>query len=184
MELQEVCSKELYLDIRNALSGLSEQFFSCHYTSIKTSMMTETHEQELEKFCRVCARKLNKGYKHKCSANSNLLESLGIKTSEDLIGVHPPYYCHNCHSTARRLEKNEGADSSLKVHTWTTHGGRCEVCSMASDLHQGGRKKKEPVKRGRLGKESRKGIASRICADAPTSWKSAEPADNSCVQIV
>ena len=124
--------------------------------------MSDTHEQELQKVCRVCGRKLNKGYKHKCSNSGSLLQSLVVDVSGDKSSIYPSLYSHTCHNTAKRLEKVEGAESSLKVHTWSPHGAECEVCTMSSSLHLGGRKMKEPVKRGRPSKDSRKGIARGI----------------------
>ena len=46
---------------------------------------------------------------------------------------------------------------------------------MSSPLHLGRRKKKEPVKRGRPRKDSRKGIANDINSNAPESWRMTEP---------
>ena len=137
--------------------------------------MSDTHEKELHNFCRVCGRKLNKGYKHKCSNSATLLQSLGVDISGDKSAVHPPFYCHNCHTTAKRLEKIRGGESSLKVHLWSAHGDGCEVCTMSSALHLGGRKMMEPVKRGRPGKSSKKGIANAIQRDAPGTWKMTAP---------
>ena len=137
--------------------------------------MSDTHEQELQKFCRVCGRKLNKGYKHKCSNSGTLLQALGVDVSGDESRVHPPFYCHSCHSTAKRLQKVRGAESSLRVHTWSAHGDGCEVCTMTSVLHLGGRKMKEPVKRGRPSKTSMKGIANTIASDAPKTWRMTAP---------
>ena len=76
-------------------------------------MNDDVHEQELKNFCRVCARKLTKGYKHKCSGSGTLLELLGVQISSDESTIHPPFYCHSCHSTAKRLEKDGGEESSL-----------------------------------------------------------------------
>ena len=112
---------------------------------------------------------------HKCSNSATLLQSLGVDISGDKSAVHPPFYCHNCHTTAKRLEKIRGAESSLKVHLWSAHGDGCEVCTMSSALHLGGRKMKEPVKRGRPDKSSKKGIANAIQRDAPGTWKMTAP---------
>ena len=46
---------------------------------------------------------------------------------------------------------------------------------MSFALHLGGRKMKEPVKRGRPGKSSKKGIANAIQRDAPGTWKMTAP---------
>ena len=46
---------------------------------------------------------------------------------------------------------------------------------MSSPLHLGRRKKKEPAKRGRPRKDSRKGIANEINSNAPKSWKMTAP---------
>ena len=136
--------------------------------------MTDIHEQELRNFCRVCARKLTKGYKHKCNSSGTLLERLGVKISDDESTVLPPFYCHNCHSTAKRLEKDSGAESGIVAHIWSTHSAGCEVCTMSSPLHLGRRKKKEPDKRGRPSTDSMKGIANGINKNAPKSWKVTE----------
>ena len=135
----------------------------------------ELHLQRLQKFCRVCARKMNKGYKHRCSNSGTVLKAFGIDSARDHCGIHPPFYCHNCHNTARRLNAVGGAESSVQVHMWCAHSEECEVCSMGSALHLGGRKKKESDKRGRPSKEGPKGIANSILCDAPETWKTDDP---------
>ena len=46
-------------------------------------MNEDVHKQELKNFCKVCARKLTKGYKHRCSGSGTLLELLGVQISSD-----------------------------------------------------------------------------------------------------
>ena len=123
----------------------------------------------------MCANKL-KGYKHKCSSSGSLLEAIDVYVANDNSHIHPLHYCHNCHNIARRLQKDKGAESTLKAHTWSTHVDReCEVCSMSSPLHSGGRRKKVAKKFGRPMKESYKGIANAILNNAPESWKVVQP---------
>ena len=135
----------------------------------------ESHSRELHHYCRVCANKI-KGYKHKCSTSGSLLEAFGVYVANDNSHIHPPHYCHNCHNIAKRLQKDKGAESTLKAHTWSAHvDNECEVCSMSSPLHLGGRKKKVGKKRGRPMKESNKGIANAIQKNAPESLKVVQP---------
>ena len=137
-------------------------------------MSNDLHEQELKNFCRVCARKLSKGYKHKCSNSGTLLERLGVQISKDESTIHPPFYCHNCHNTAKRLERDSGAESGIVVHSWSAHSAGCEVCTMSSPLHLGRRKRKAAVKKGRPSTDSRKGVANAINRNAPETWKMTE----------
>ena len=80
------------------------------------------HIVELEKFCRVCAKKIRKGYKHKCSTSGSILQPFGANVASDRYGVHPSHYCHTCHTIAKRIEKaGGGAESTLQAHTWLAH---------------------------------------------------------------
>ena len=89
-----------------------------------------SHELELQRFCRVCARSLTKGYKHTCSSSGSLLEPFGIDIATDESAIHPPFYCHNCHSTAKTLERVGWAVSSVAAHQWSAHSEEeCEVCA-------------------------------------------------------
>ena len=139
--------------------------------------MEKNHQQELDHFCRVCAKIIRKGYKHKCSESGTLLKCFSIDVASDDCNIHPSQYCHNCHSTAKRLEKAGGvAESSLQAHTWSPHtDNECEVCCVTSALHSAGRKKKDATKRGRPKKESRKAMANDLLKNAPESWKVAQP---------
>ena len=134
------------------------------------------HEIELHKLCRVCARKINKGYKHKCSASGSLLGPFGVRISCDKPDTHPIFYCHNCHTIAKHLEKDRASETTLMAHNWSGHSDHeCEVCCMSSSLHVGGRKKKDHKKRGRPSQEGNKGIANAILREAPASWKANKP---------
>ena len=139
--------------------------------------MEKDHTTELQQFCRVCANKIKKGYKHKCSDSGDLLKPFGIHVATDKAEVHPPHYCRSCHTTAKRLVKAGGlAETALQVHIWSPHSEtQCEVCSMESALHSAGRKRKEAKKRGRPRKESKKATANTILKSAPESWKAVEP---------
>ena len=97
------------------------------------------HEIELHKLCRVCARKINKGYKHKCSASGSLLGPFGVRISCDKPDTHPIFYCHNCHTIAKHLEKDRASETTFMAHNWSGHSDHeCEVCCMSSSLHNGG----------------------------------------------
>ena len=127
----------------------------------------EIHSKELQKYCRVCAKKMNKGYKHLCSSSGSPLECFGVNVASDKCNIHLSHYCHNCHNTAKRLQK-AGAESTLQAHSWCFHDDvQCVVCNMCSPLHTVGRQKKEKKKRGRPSTESNKGIANAIIQNAP-----------------
>ena len=135
----------------------------------------EIHSKELQKYCRVCAKKMNKGYKHLCSSSGSPLECFGVNVASDKCNIHLSHYCHNCHNTAKRLQK-AGAESTLQAHSWCVHDDvQCVVCNMCSPLHTVGRQKKEKKKRGRPSTESNKGIANAIIQNAPKSWKATQP---------
>ena len=126
-------------------------------------------------YCRVCAKKMNKGYKHLCSSSGSLLECFGVNVASDKCNIHPSHYCHNCHNIAKRLQK-AGAESTLRTHSRSVHDDvQCEVCNMCSPLHTGGRQKKENKKRGKPSMESNKAIANAIIQNAPKSWKATQP---------
>ena len=85
------------------------------------------HAVELDKHCRICAKKLPKGRKHSCSSSGSLLKPFGVNVATDEHDIHPQYYCHNCHSIAKRLEK-PGAESELTAHKWSQHMP-CPCCN-------------------------------------------------------
>ena len=41
----------------------------------------EIHSKELPNHCRVCAKKMNKGYKHLCTSSGSLLECFGVNVA-------------------------------------------------------------------------------------------------------
>lgn len=134
------------------------------------------HRSQLERYCRVCAKKI-KDYKHLCDSSGCLLKPFGIDVANDNPDIHPPYYCHSCHGVAKRLDSGKaGAESVLKGYTWSSHTEKgCEVCDVLSPLNRGGRPKKSSKKRGRPPQESNKGIANTVIKNAPESWRASEP---------
>ena len=131
----------------------------------------EYHTKQLKNYCRVCARGLT-GYKHLCKENSSTMKVFGIDTASDSPAIHPEFYCHVCHNTARRLSQNTGAETSLQVHTWAAHteGQSCEVC-----IGKGGRPRKKSTKSGRPAQNSSKGIINSILRNAPQSMRASLP---------
>ena len=91
--------------------------------------------------------------KHRCSNSGTVLKAFGIDSARDHCGIHPLFYCHNCHNTARRLNAVGGAESSVQVHMWCAHSEECEVCSMGSALHE---RKKRATNKADQARKARK----------------------------
>jgi len=71
----------------------------------------EYHQNQLGKYCRVCA-KVVKGYAYSVnSEHSNLLAAAGIDTSQDSKDVHPNT-CNSCFLTPWQMQ---AADSSGNI---------------------------------------------------------------------
>ena len=103
-------------------------FFFCHaiaatkYTSLAMAQPTPGsaafHKAQLERHCRVCAKKLlQKKYTHSCSANEEDLKVFGIDVTHDSPEIHPTMFCHTCRNKAQRGKK-KWVDSTLEVHDW------------------------------------------------------------------
>ena len=89
-----------------------------------------SHELKLQGFCRVCARRLTKGYKHTCSSSGSLLEPFGIVIATEKSAIHSPH--PTIATTATALRKSWRKLGGLRVvlqHTSGQHIPRSVKCA-------------------------------------------------------
>ena len=86
------------------------------------------HAIELDKVCRVCGKRLHKAKrrdrKHNASEHSADLASVfKIDVSSDIKGIHPPHFCHPCHTFLRFWKAGKKGDTLLvgRVFSWYEH---------------------------------------------------------------
>ena len=99
----------------------------------------EFHQEQLNKCCRVCGKRLLKakgkmGQSHifQCSENATvLLEVFGIEVSSDNSTIHPQQFCLSCNSVARRrmtaIGKGQAYRGRQEVFNWLAHEEDCAV---------------------------------------------------------
>ena len=97
----------------------------------------EFHQQELQKHCRVCGKRLckakSKATIYPCIQHQDsLLKSFGIDVSQDNSTIHPLKFCNPCYAVTRRWAK-AFADGvhythSVQLMDWSPHSlSSCQV---------------------------------------------------------
>ena len=136
--------------------------------------MTDFHQLELARHCRVCGKLVAKGgtYTHKCTNVGDTLErGLGVNVDNDIPSIHPPSVCHTCYTKARQYCTSAEVQSSLSIQMWTPHSDdNCSVCDLFARQQKGGRPKKERKNRGRPREQSQQQIRKFVLKEAPPSW--------------
>ena len=105
--------------------------------------MAEFHQNELNKFCRVCGKLMFMLVSHTLKS---LLKNWGLLCKDD-PKIHSTSLCHNCYCTLMKI-KNAIKDgrqytSSPKVFTWKVHSTNCPICDHFQNAYSGGRRKKQ-----------------------------------------
>ena len=95
----------------------------------------EFHQQQLNKHCRVCGKRLckvkSKAPTYLCTEYSEDLLHFGVDVSGDIPTVHPLKYCNPCRAMLKRAEKARSAElpytHNTKPMEWTPHNEDCSV---------------------------------------------------------
>lgn len=111
--------------------------------------MAAFHCEELQKFCRVCGKRLSRNrVNFNCQQHADILAStFGFLISDDNPEIHPKLLCHGCYSVLRRSKKAAETRSqyqpSINLFKWTAHSlSQCEMCQHFQQVSCGGRPKK------------------------------------------
>ena len=113
--------------------------------------MADFHQNELQKFCRVCAKRLSRNrVSFRCEQYADMLATtFGVKISDDSPAIHPLLMCHPCYSVLQRSKKAAWSGRqfhhSVDVFKWTAHSpSLCVVCEHFKKVSSGGRPSKTP----------------------------------------
>lgn len=106
----------------------------------------EFHQEELQKVCRVCGKRLQKakGKRSTFSCSSlkvELLRTFSADVSSDSSTIHPPLLCLPCYLITKRKEKaikNATTYTSTQtVSNWSAHTRvDCDVSVVSAQFHQ------------------------------------------------
>lgn len=90
-------------------------FSNTHYSMTKHTqklsrsswIFMDFHQEQLEKSCRVCGRRLKnargKGRAFACTTHhTQLLDTFSVDISSDASDIHPPQFCFSCYGVIRR----------------------------------------------------------------------------------
>ena len=143
---------------------------------MNTLAMDEFHLKELEKHCRVCARKLARFcVKYECAKFSkDLIHTFDLTTTTDEPAVHPHQLCHGCYNVLMRARNARDTGKpykpSVSPFNWHSHvsEGDCGVCKHFQTTASGGRPTKCKV--GRPQSISVKSAITYLHSVAPPSF--------------